>query len=189
MNTRPSPLIIRQARKEDASAIARIHVESWRSTYAGLLPDKLLLRMNVAEHEARWWRHALARQRRSQFVYVADLEGEGIIGFGSGGASREMGLPYQGEIYTLYLADEFHGRGIGRRLFTALGERSLRERGPSVIVWVLAGNPNRFFYESLGGKAVARRAATLGGAPIEEIAYGWEDVRALVELGRSDRGG
>jgi hypothetical protein len=36
---------------------------------------------------------------------------------------------------------------------------------------------------------VARRPTTLGGAPIEEIAYGWEDVRALVELGRSDRGG
>jgi L-amino acid N-acyltransferase YncA len=182
-------VIIRQARKEDAAAIARIHVESWRSTYAGLLPDQLLLRMSVADHETRWWRHALGRYRRNHYVYVAETAEEGVIGFGSGGPSREPGLPYKGEIYTLYLSDEFHGRGYGKRLFLALGERSLRERGQSLIVWVLSGNPSRFFYEALGGKAVARRPSTMAGAKIEELAYGWEDVRALVELGRSARGG
>jgi len=58
-----------------------------------------------------------------------------------------------------------------------------------LIVWVLSGNPSRFFYQALGGKAVARRPSTMAGAKIEELAYGWEDVRALVELGRSARGG
>ena len=30
---------IRPAVAEDAAPIARVHVESWRSTYAGILPD------------------------------------------------------------------------------------------------------------------------------------------------------
>jgi L-amino acid N-acyltransferase YncA len=184
----PSPVVIRTARKEDAGAIARIYVESWRSTYAGLLPDKLLLRMNVADHEARWWRHVLARFRRNHFVYVAETEEDGVVGFGSGGPSRQADLPYRGEIYTLYLRDEFHGRGIGRLLFSALTERCLREYGNSLIVWVLAGNPSRFFYHALGGKAVARRPTTMAGAKIEELAYGWEDARTLVALGRSGHG-
>lgn len=182
------PVIVRPARREDAAAIARIYVESWRSTYAGLLPDKLLLRMNVADHEARWWRHALSRFRRNHFVYVAEWGDDGVVGFGSGGPSREQGLPYRGEIYTLYLGDEFHGRGIGKKLFQALAERCLRDYDRTLIVWVLAGNPTRFFYEALGGKPVARRPSTMGGAKIEEVAYGWEDVRALVALGRSGNG-
>ena len=184
-----NPVTIRPAHKEDAAAIARIHVETWRSTYAGLLPDRLLLRMSVAAHEARWWRHALARYRRNHYVFVAETREDGVIGFGSGGPSREPDLPYKGEIYTLYLADEFHGAGFGRRLFCTLAERSVRDCGASLIVWVLAGNPNRFFYAAMGGRAVARRPSTLSGADIEEIAYGWEDARSLVELGRSARGG
>ncbi len=144
--------------------------------------------MNVADHEARWWRHALSRFRRNHFVYVAEWGDDGVVGFGSGGPSREQGLPYRGEIYTLYLGDEFHGRGIGKKLFQALAERCLRDYDRTLIVWVLAGNPTRFFYEALGGKPVARRPSTMGGAKIEEVAYGWEDVRALVALGRSGNG-
>ena len=30
---------IRRAHKTDASAIGRVHVETWQATYAGLLPD------------------------------------------------------------------------------------------------------------------------------------------------------
>ena len=184
METAVNPVIIRPARKDDAAAIAKIHVETWRSTYAGLLPDNLLLRMNVDEHEARWWRHALGRYRRNHFVYVAESKEHGVVGFGSGGPTREPQLPYKGEIYTLYLSDEFQGMGFGKRLFTQLAERSMRDRGPSLIVWVLAGNPARFFYESMFGKPVARRPGTMAGAKIEELAYGWDDAHILVESGR-----
>lgn len=181
-------ITIRAAEKADAAAIAKVHVDSWRSTYAGILPDDLLLGLSTREHESRWWRHVLGRYRRNHYVYVAEDAEEGVVGFGSGGPSRESGLPYRGEIYTLYLRDEYHGQGVGRDLFRALIERSLSERGPSLIVWVLAGNPTRFFYEALGGKVVARRPSSFLGAEIEEIGYGWDDVTALVELGGSDRG-
>ncbi|MCH7961702.1 MAG: GNAT family N-acetyltransferase, partial [Planctomycetes bacterium] len=60
---------IRPARVEDAAAIGPVHVESWRSTYAGLLPERMLLKLSNAEHESRWWRHVLGRFRRKQFVY------------------------------------------------------------------------------------------------------------------------
>jgi len=172
--------IIRQAVETDATPIARVHVESWRTTYAGLLPDRVLLNLNSAEHESRWWRSVLARQRRSNYIYVAEHERHGVIGFGSAGPSRDNGLHYRGEVYTLYLDDAFHGEGIGRQMFTVLSERLVAERGPSMVVWVLNGNPSRYFYEALGGRMVARRRSTIAGAPIEEVAYGWEDARTLV---------
>ena len=38
---------IRRAQAGDAEAIARIHVETWRATYAGLLPDRYLVGMSA----------------------------------------------------------------------------------------------------------------------------------------------
>ena len=178
---------IRPAVEGDAKAIARVHVESWRTTYPGLLPDRLLINLDSAEHEARWWRHALGQRRRHSFVYVAEDDEAGVVGFGSAGPSRDPSLPFKGEVYTLYLDQAFHGEGHGRRLFTALSERFLAERGPSLVVWVLGGNPSRFFYEALGGRMVARRPGTMAGAPIEELAYGWTDVRTLLAHGRYGR--
>lgn len=37
-----SGVIIRLARPGDENEIARVHVESWRSTYKGIVPDEVL---------------------------------------------------------------------------------------------------------------------------------------------------
>ena len=180
---------IRTATPSDAEAIARVYVDSWRSTYAGLLPDEVLLRLDATQREARWWRHALVRHRRSQLVLVADDATDGIVGFVSGGSSRDRRLSYDGEIYTLYLRDEYQGAGIGKRLFMEMTQRLAGRCGQSLVVWVLKDNPSRFFYEALGGRCVAHRPGSMGGAPIAEIAYGWEDVRETITLGKSGETG
>lgn len=176
---------IRPATIEDAGSIARIHVESWQSTYAGLLPDRVLLDLDSRIHEQRWWRHALTRRRPQQAVLVVEDKEKGVVGFGSCGPSRDRGLPFRGEIYTIYLRDEFQGGGIGKRLFLALTGNILSHQGPTMVVWALKTNPNRFFYQALGGRYVARRSGKLGGAEIEEVAFGWDDVTDLVALGRA----
>ena len=46
-----SPMIkIRKATARDANAIARVHVDTWRDTYAGIIPDRILLRMSHRRH-------------------------------------------------------------------------------------------------------------------------------------------
>ena len=176
---------IRPARVEDAAAIGHVHVESWRSTYAGMLPEKMLLNLSSAEHEKRWWGHVMGRFRRNHFVYVAENDADGVIGFGSAGTARNRELDHTGEIYALYVLDQYHGVGIGKALFLALSERLLAERGPSLVVWVLSSNPSRYFYESLGGRRIATRVDRMGGVEIEETAYGWDDVSQLAAFGDS----
>ena len=44
---------IRSADKRDAAAIGRVHVETWQSTYAGLLPDAMV---TFSRHPAQWRR-------------------------------------------------------------------------------------------------------------------------------------
>ena len=45
---------IRRASRRDATAIARIHVETWQSAYAGLLPNSMLAGMSDTR-QAAWW--------------------------------------------------------------------------------------------------------------------------------------
>ena len=42
-----------------------------------------------------------------------------------------------------------------------------------MIIWVLADNPNRAFYERIGGREAGRRSIRVGGAPVDEAAYVW----------------
>jgi hypothetical protein len=60
--------------------------------------------------------------------------------------------------------------------------KRLRQCGlPSMLVWVLAANPGRAFYATLGGQQVYEKEITIGAAPLLEVAYGWPDLYELVQ--------
>ncbi len=107
---------------------------------------------------------------------VAERAGAEIIGFGSCGPARGTGLPFAGEVYTLYVLHDHQGEGIGKRLLGALFQRLLDQGMGSALIWVLARNPARFFYEATGGKRVAEREQKLWGATLAEAAYGWSNL-------------
>jgi GNAT superfamily N-acetyltransferase len=166
---------LRIATLEDAEAIARIHVETWRVSYAGMLPDDLLVGMSL-EKQMRMWRRML---QGGETVVVAEDPRYGIVGFGSYGPSRSARRDFTGEVYTLYVLPDFQGLGIGQGLLRALFGALGREGHQAALIWVLAPNPSRYFYEAMGGKAVARRNTRMGDRTVPEIAYGWESVSAL----------
>ena len=119
----------------------------------------------------------LAGRARGQVVVIADDAVSGIVGFGSGGKMRGDALPYKGEVFTLYVLPDFQGDGIGRRilgrLFATLSARGMN----SAVIWVLAANPARFFYQTMGGKLTAVREERFWGVDLREWAYGWTDLR------------
>ena len=174
----PPIVRIRPGRPVDAQAIAYVYVEAWRSAYAGILPNTALVRMSPSS-QARDWSQQLARRRLADSILVADLAGFGIIGFGSCGAARQSVLALAGEIFTLYVAPEHQERGVGRallfRLFDALIDRGLN----SAVVWVLAQNPARFFYEAMGARRVAEKKERLWNTVLPQAAYGWDDLRLV----------
>ncbi len=174
---------IRRARRDDAPAIGRVHVETWQSTYAGLLPDALLASMSDVRQSA-WWSGALADPAQAKGIFVADDEERGVVGFGSCGPVRDPpeGLDgaemRPGEIYTLYVESDFQNRGLGRRLLDALF-RQLRADGcDTAVLWMLADNPTRFFYEGMGGSLCGQRTDTMAGRDVEEVAYAWRSLDA-----------
>jgi len=169
---------IRRARLGDAAAIARVEIETWRETYAGVLPDKALLGMSERRKTATW-RAAIAGSKSGARVLVAECSGEGVVGFGSCGPARPSSLRHDGEVFTLYLLPDFQGRGVGRALLGALFASLAGAGMHSALIWVLDVNPSRFFYQAMGGAPVARRNEHLWGTAVRAMAYGWDDLAAL----------
>jgi hypothetical protein len=50
-----------------------------------------------------------------------------------------------------------------------------------MLVWSLADNPYRPFYEAQGGTLLDNRPITLGDQTLQETAYVWTSLRPLVE--------
>ncbi len=168
----------REATVEDATAIAEVHVASWRTTYKGLLPDDLLAGLSV-ESRAEMWRQAaeLAGKDSKYFApLVAEDPDQGIVGFAHVGRERETESGFDAELYAIYVLRTHQGRGIGRQLFLRSVGRLLERGHNSMRLWVLEGNPAQRFYERMGGQMGESKGIEIGGTEYSEVSYSWSDI-------------
>lgn len=173
----PPTCSIRLATPADAARIARVQVDTWRLAYRGVVSDEYLASMGYEDREERW-RLNLADPGRA--TLVAAGAGGDIVGFASVGSSRHPVADFDGELYAIYILPSHQGCGLGRRLVARGSEWLLKHGYRSMLVWVLAENPARKFYERLGGRAMKEDHYEIGGSVLRCAAYGWTDIAALV---------
>jgi GNAT superfamily N-acetyltransferase len=173
----PLAYIIVPAGPSDARDIARVHVQSWRETYKGLLPQPFLNAMSEDVH-ARRWRTALREPGPDDVVLIAEGR-DGVVGYCSAGPSR-FRLPGEGEIATLYVLRAAQGAGLGRGLVQNAARALAAHGAKSLVISVLEDNARaRAFYEHLGGRADEPRADRGPGGLVYEVDYRWPDIAAL----------
>jgi len=161
---------IRTARETDAEGIAEVHDAAWREAYLGIIPGRELDKM-IARRGPQWWLSAI---RRGSRLAVLDFD-ESIAGYASYGRNRVRSLPYEGEIFELYIAPEFQGLGFGKRLFNSALQDLIEHGYSSFIVWALAGNDRAIsFYLRLGGKLVRETQERFGGETRARVAFAFE---------------
>lgn len=171
-------IAIRRARTADAPGIGAVHVASWRSAYAGVLPEPVLTGLSAPE-QAGFYDRVI---RGGAVVHVAVAAGSDaprpglsqVVGFVTA-RRRRRGLA-EGEIETLYVLDDFRERGLGRQLLQAAMAHLATRGCTSAFVWVLADNPSRWFYERMGGRRIAEGTVNVAGIAIPQIAYRWDDI-------------
>ncbi len=155
----------------DAPAIAHVHVQSWLTTYQGIVPQSYLASLNEAERVPLWQE----RLTREISVFVAEHEGK-VIGFAAGGPIRETLQPYDAELYTLYLLEEAQGQGTGQALLKAVTEALVEQRHRCLLVWVLERNPALGFYAHEGAQFITSKLVEIGGVGLVEVALGWPEL-------------
>jgi L-amino acid N-acyltransferase YncA len=169
---------IREAGIADVPGIARVHVDTWRTAYAGIVPADYLAGLSYDERERRW--HRIFGEPGENFVYVAEAEPGQIAGFASGGPNRDGAPAYEGQLHAIYVLQAYEGRGVGRSLLLAVAARLVRLGMHSMTLWVFAGNHKaRRFYEGLGGQQGIEQEFEIGGVTLEEVSYSWPDIRLL----------
>jgi GNAT superfamily N-acetyltransferase len=164
----------REAAIADCTAVARVHVRSWRESFAGIVPQAFLDKMSV-EKRARAFEKGFSAP--SYRMYVAEAPERGVVGFADFGEPREDIDDYKGELYAIYLLPEFQRKGIGERLFNLGVEFFKRSGKDSMYLLALAVSPYRSFYEKMGGRIVGRKQVAIEGRFYDELVYGWDDLR------------
>ncbi|MBA2174602.1 GNAT family N-acetyltransferase [Halobacillus locisalis] len=167
---------IRQATKEDASGIAMVTVQSWQSTYKGIVDDKVLREMTVEGKTERW----KTKIGDGSILFVAEEKGH-IIGYVHAGKERTGKSGYDGELYAIYLLEQYQGRNIGQSLIRRVAIELRKRQFTSMIVWVMDGNDAVHFYLKLGAKHTRNDQLKLGDTTHLLSGLGWTKLESLTQ--------
>ena len=172
-------ITVRLATTGDCDKVGALQVKAWLETYRGLVPDSVLNTLSTVD-QAATWRRILVREPPVAMA-VAEDSGGRLLGFAAGGPRRGKRLPHDSEIYAIYVLSAAQRQGLGNALIAAVARQLARNGGQSLCLWVLRDNARaRQFYESLGGIQVGEKVDSMGGARLEEVAYGWDDLGAFL---------
>ena len=173
---------IRPATLADAPAFARIHMDSWRSTYRGLVSDDFLDNLRFEDRLARWQQRLSELSDDGMFAFIVETPNGEAVAFALAGPEGTGNPDYPGELWSLHVAQPYQHAGLGRTLISLAAKRLQGMGYNSMLVWVLEGNhPARRFYEKLGGVYLDRRIEDFAGGSIPEVAYGYPDITALIQ--------
>jgi len=179
-------LNLHEATEHDAAAIARLHADSWRSAYRGMLSDEYLENRVYLERAALWQQRFSERTQKPFFVLLAKA-GTDLAGFA-------CVFPDEHPIYGAFL-DNLHvvphrtGQGIGRRLLVAVAERLVADgRRGGLYLWVIEQNAKaRQFYSKAGALEVECEALSMpDGSRQREMRCFWRDPTRLLATDKSD---
>lgn len=175
-------IVIRMAEMGDAAGLARVHVDTWRSAYRDIVPEAHLAGLSHERSEERWRQSLAELQTPENAVFVAvDATGE-VVGFARCGPARDGETEYPAEIYALYVLPACQGRGVGRLLVQTSVRHMVRHlHTDKLLIYALAENPWRKFYERLGGVKVREKTIEIGGKTLLDVGYGWESMSRLLQ--------
>jgi GNAT superfamily N-acetyltransferase len=156
---------IRDAELADMAALGILHLTCWREAYSHLLSPQFFDTVTAEDRSARWTQ--ILGQMTPPEKLVLALEGDELVGFGSGGPSVGEAPRRERELYALYIRQSHYGTGLGATLLHAvIGAEPAQ-------LWVAAENPRAIaFY--------AKQGFTLNGdADVVDFMEGMPELRMV----------
>lgn len=169
---------IRKATLEDAPAIAKVHVDSWRTTYKGIIPQAFLDKLDYNQRAELWFKNIT---NPINTVFVALNDEEQVVGFATGSKREKNTEPHAADLTSIYILEQWQGFGLGKLLLKAI-MKDLHEKGFSkAYVEVLAANKTRAFYQYYGAVYTKTEKLIIGGEVLDEEIYVWNSIEDVMQ--------
>lgn len=127
---------VRAALEGDVPQLARLHVDSWRETYRGLMEDAVLDDPASVGRREQFWTAALTDPLYAGNRAAVAERGGAIIGLAMAGPPRDADATWSAQLFVLYTYRAVHGLGAGAALLDAV-----LEPATSAGLWVADPNP------------------------------------------------
>jgi ribosomal protein S18 acetylase RimI-like enzyme len=177
---------IREGNVSDRYSLARILINATHSAFADRVPEKSLSSLGVQE-SADNWKRSIQADNDGEFLLVAEIESLDVIGFILAGrdprdsiSDPQIIADYSVELTSIQIEPAWQGVGIGKELVQRVATDLIKRDYHSLLVRVLADNPNIGFYEHLGATRLGSRDYNWEGYQTNEFIYGWSDLLKLV---------
>ena len=134
----------------DCDAVERLRVNTWKASYADILPAALLreLQPDVDRRRAGFE----LRSKSDRAVALVAYDDADLVGWLEADVSRDTDDAY--ELYALYVAANKQGQGVGRRLVEQMrvaGAAPDTGQYREELVWTLAAQAQAIaFYQRVG---------------------------------------
>lgn len=171
-------MIIRKATLNDAPGIAKVHVDSWRTTYKGIIQDDFLKSLSY-EKRTELWKKNITKE--NNYVVVAESNEGQIVGFADAWKRETNVVESSSDLTSIYLLEEYQGQGIGKKLFKELFVHFKQLGYRKIFVEVLEENKTRYFYEYYGAKLVKTVQIKIGETMLKELIYEWDNIDDVIE--------
>lgn len=138
-------MLIRDKKDSDIESIAKVHYESWMSTFKGILPDRYLDNITLESYIEK---HHIFNAP----CLVAEVDDQ-VVGFLMYSKDKDEDTSDKcGEIMVIYLLEAYQNSGIGTELMQE-AERRMSKDYDQLSVWVVEQNIQAVnFYEKFGFK-------------------------------------
>lgn len=172
------------AATNDAVDLGLIHVEGWRTSYGGLVPQDFLDGLD-AHKRAQQWIEWMNQGTQALIARCENNQPAGFIAFNKLMTPPPSMSPvrplYTAEILALYVLPDFWRQGLGRRLMGMAAQALLEKKHKSACLWVLEKNARgNSFYKALGGERCGKKPVEIGGRTLTDICYGWRSIKNLL---------
>lgn len=168
------PFTLRPMADDDLRPVKALHLESWRRSYAGLMPSDFLKEPVEREMDTRW----ATLPADHDLALVAERSGT-LAGFALVYATHAEGPLLE----SLHVAADHQGSGVGRQLMGRVA-RDLAARGHDRL-WleVIAGNRDaRRIYARWGGVESWPFKDIVAGQEVSAVTVRWPSLQPLLAL-------
>lgn len=152
--------IVPMVTDEDINGKGYVHWKSWHETYTGLVDPAYMEETTLEkciDTAHRWTPNLMVAK-----------DGGKVIGFVGYGEHSDNIITNCGEVFSIYVLSDYHGKKIGYELMNAALEKL--SDYDKIAVWVLKGNDKAIrFYEKYGFRFDGTEKEIMLGTPNTEL--------------------